>query len=93
MTEPETIDVLRRVVLAEPDGYSTAVHGLLRALGFNVSWAKVRGNRLTAFVGGTGNGPVPDIGERLVAGFGGHVAAQWAPGDSWWVWNWEAEVR
>ena len=99
MTEPTeqatttNAALLRRLVLGERDGFSQGIVTTLRAMGYpGVAWARVEGPRLTCFIGGNGEPPIPDIGERLVTEVGGHVVPEVTPGDRYWLWAWSAPL-
>lgn len=84
---------LRKIVLISHDGYNEGIATMLQAFGYvRPAWAKITGNRLVVFIGGDGEGDVPDLGQQLKRDFGGEIQSNSNPTDSYYQWAWEAEI-
>jgi hypothetical protein len=84
-------EILRRMVLESRDGYSEPIRFFLQIHGAKqISDTRVDSNMLTVFIGGDGEGPVPEDGATLMREFGGRVMSDSTPGDRFYRWGWIA---
>jgi hypothetical protein len=80
-------EILRRIVLSTPTGYSDAIPAILRAVvpEATISWAHVEGRDLAVYCYSKRDG------HKLEREFGGHTVKAHGR-DDYWQWVWEAPL-